>query len=510
MADFGIPSQGALFSNSQMTPMDALNRLQQNSHRQASLISIDLPPSSHSGASYRLPQDMLRYSSPFAQQTHVSDIDANPLSLFDDEFDKITGIGLDFDGDGNLINILDEPTLPLLRGSSVPKPHGEDQIDLDNPFMFDEPGLPEAEPFPTRTGQKRPSPESFEPDTIEESTIISRPKRRRIMKPCVFVDETTEVPRSMILNWNTSYAQIMLEATSRQNHPTPTQSKKSAAAFVLNNGIASVNQATHRPEASHLLQEHFSGLSLVSRLRGEDPSSSDDDEPRTPQRRHTRQTSRQGLDKLQHDPESETGRGVTESMQGLALGEDWIPEQGMADAAPMSDHHSSSLMPWSRAGSAGPAGQSSSVPGSAKRSFVAPSPLLARSTTSFLAAIERHSDPVEPTLAMEDDSLDSSMGNIFPINFNKGLDVSTQDFLEYTVRRMVSKDGHEDDGHRWVPFTHLAPTAREAKAVAAQAFLHVLGLASKSIVKVKQDGRDERIAFGQIYIGLPTVDEQSD
>lgn len=430
------------------------------------------------------------------------------MSIFEDDFDKITGIGLDFDGEGNLIEILDEPTLPPLRGSSVDKHPAAGQPGLDDPLVFDEPGLPDAEPFPTTAAKKRPSPDAFEPDTIEESTQISRPKRRRITRPGVLVDEATEVSRSTMRYWNDSYSQLMFDATSRQNHYPPSQCKKSAAAFVLNNGIAGIGQMTDRQETSHLLQEQFSGLALMARLRGDDPSSSDEnDEPRTPQRRHTRQTSRQGFNTLQRAPESEVGRGVTESIQALALGDDWLPEQGMDVVPPMSDHHSSSLMPWSRAGSAGPAAPSSSIHGSAKRSsMVAPSPLLARSTTSFLAAVEQRSDPAEPTLALGDVSMDSSIGDIFPLNFDKGLDVSSQDFLEYTVRRLVGNDGHEEDGHRWVPFTELAPVADDAKAVAAQAFLHVLGLASKNIVKVTQEGRDDGVAFGEIYIGLPTVD----
>lgn len=86
-----------------------------------------------------------------------------------------------------------------------------------------------------------------------------------------------------------------------------------------------------------------------------------------------------------------------------------------------------------------------------------------------------------------------------------GLDAASQQFLHYAVEQ--SKDQHETDeqGRRWVQFEQFAQPGVHSKQVAAQAFLHVLSLATKRVVSVRQDGAELAIPFGAIHIGLPNL-----
>lgn len=84
-----------------------------------------------------------------------------------------------------------------------------------------------------------------------------------------------------------------------------------------------------------------------------------------------------------------------------------------------------------------------------------------------------------------------------------GLDPASHEFLQFALEQ--SKDQNETDasGRRWVQFDAIAKPGLHSREVAARAFLHVLTLATKGAMPVRQDGAEQAIPFGTISIGLP-------
>ncbi|KAJ2966624.1 hypothetical protein NQ176_g10060 [Zarea fungicola] len=203
------------------------------------------------------------------------------------------------------------------------------------------------------------------------------------------------------------------------------------------------------------------------------------------------------------------------------------------DAAPaMEDHHSFSLMPWSRQGSAVPGSSIRAPPsGSAQKTNhehqqqqSATSPLLHRST-GLIAGFDRHSDPIAPPtpsrgVAEPVSSFDSSMDVDPVLDFTDAayadLDVPSQEFLEYASKRAVahgrpgtvvvpSPSGNETSeiGRRWIDFEHIANSLKHDSAIAAHAFMHVLSLATRGVINVHQENnRNYTEPFGTIYVGI--------
>lgn len=307
-------------------------------------------------------------------------------------------------------------------------------------------------------------------------------------------------------------------AASAVSLATPlAQARKNATAFLFGNGLGQVGVIEKVLGMKHPLAEDFAGTVFEAFVCGRQP---DDAEKETEQPRGRRRKSDEALDTQQERERnvkqkmnSEVGRGNDFSRDDpLVLGEDSLPELGMY-AAPAMDEHSSSLMPWSRQGSLVP-GSSIRGPGSAQKSTVAPSPLHQKS--SFLGSLERPSDPPDGSFAPIDfHSLDDTAPLLGDNALNldtEGLDVASQDFLEYAARRtLADHDGRTaPDGRRWIDFVQLANPATHDKTVAAQAFLHVLSLATKNTIKVEQEGRDVGVAFGTIHIALDMALEPAD
>ena len=216
--------------------------------------------------------------------------------------------------------------------------------------------------------------------------------------------------------------------------------------------------------------------------------------------------------------DDEFARGLDNDLGDFMLGDDTAPELGMDAAPAMEEHHSSSMMPWSRPPSV-VRGSSIHGHGSAQKGMPAPSPLLGRG--SAVKSIERYSDIPGPAHGSDDfaqlHSQDSSIdfeGDILPLDFTgaentqvsgAGLDIASQEFLGYaTAQAQIKGVAHPDDkeNHRWINFEELANPTIHTKGVAAQAFLHVLSLATKNVIAVKQDGIESMEPFGSINIGL--------
>lgn len=497
--DLLIPSQGSTTSYSQMTPQDALQLLRNSSARQSSVICIDLPHSSHSVGSFQLPSDLRRQSSPVPEM-HGTAAESDDILPFSDDFDLVEGIGLEFDGYGNLINLGEQPGVPRKAAADA------DAMDIEDPFLFNDMALSDAEAFtPIATSQKR----AIEGAVPDSDVLLMPPpprplKRRRVVKSAVMLDETISIRRSELSAWAQEYADTMKAAAVAAGQPTTLQAKKTARAFVMSHGVNNIGKFETHFGVKHQLAGYFSGDELLSRALGTEPIPDVEDDTLEDNRPLSR-----GREYHQHPrfetpqkPSSEIGRGgiFSDGLDLPVLGDD-LAEIGLDAVQPMEDRHSSSIMPWSRAGSAAP---SSSAKGSAKKSTTAPSPLLARSTGFLASIIERQSDPAERSVGhgVPADFPDSSLAEILPLEAVPGLTGDSREFLEYTVQRMTAENTHKQLGHRWIEFEKLADPEKDRRHVAAQAFLHVLGLATNSVVKVHQDGREDNIPFGKIHIGI--------
>ncbi|PTB67913.1 hypothetical protein BBK36DRAFT_1194238 [Trichoderma citrinoviride] len=495
------PSQGSASKFSQMTPLGTASQGSSSPRYPPALINLQLPPSSQSAASGRIPSDFGNLSPLFGKSIHLPDDMGEFQPFGEDEFPCIAGFGLDFDGEGNLIGLLDaEQELPPLPVAASPV------VGL---------GL-----------QRQQVAETAEGEAAQASARMARSRRPGLH---TMLDTQIAISNSEMRNWSrNSGNHSALNLKQQRTTTTPAQAKKNAMALLYEYGVAHVGAYHQKAGLAHPLATEFAGISLKARLQGQEP---DEFEQTEPTKRGRRRKSDEAFEGEQEGGDRNTRPRTTEDVE-LGRGENHntdddahimfddnsVPEIGMEAAPPMEDRHSSSVMPWSRPGSAVPG---SSVRGSAQKSKVAPSPLFNRG--SALGGIDRHSDPAEPLLGMDDfGSQDSSFqmgGPVGPLDFDQvnntqvsaqGLDVTSQNFLGY-VTEQAEKTGvtHSRDprNRRWIDFEELADPSTHTKAIAAQAFLHVLSLATKNIISVRQDGAAAMQPFGTLRIGIKPVSE---
>ncbi|KAM5346764.1 hypothetical protein ACJ41O_009769 [Fusarium nematophilum] len=409
------------------------------------------------------------------------------------------GIELDFDIDGNLIEPeldplpgseignLTEPDLPLVPGATeanlielelppLPgtatyndQPRGraaniagagldEEQVGGDDMAMTGDDALPDAAPFP------------------------------RNYSKFMEVERSRREDQEFYEAWDTP------EAHAQEN----------AEAFLFGTGVGGVGK-TYRGVASPLA-EQFSGVALWASLQGIGP----DQEPQSgPQGR--RRTSAEAFE----------DEGTDNERRMRHKTDDDAPEMGMEAAPALDDHRSSSVAPWSRAPSVVP-GSSIRGHGSAQKRLPAPSPLHARG--SAVPSIERWSDlPGLPGGSDDFQKLhfpDSSTEQeecIDDFDFHGVNDTqhSTQDqagsplaFMDYAITQAQTKGNvrpQDRSDRRWVDFDTLMDEVEDSgdkKKFIAEAFMHVLTLASKNAIAVEQDGIAENKPFGTIRVGL--------
>ena len=193
-------------------------------------------------------------------------------------------------------------------------------------------------------------------------------------------------------------------------------------------------------------------------------------------------------------------------------------EMGMEAAPALEDHHSS-MMPWSHPPSLAPG---SSIRGSAQKRQIGapPSPLVGRG--SMAQSIQHYSDPAVPDFGSDDFAGFASQGSLMDLDgglqldlgqlelqaSGRGLNSDGQEFLAYLIAQAVEKGTKDhDEQHRTIDFEQLATPGVHSRVVAAQAFLIVLGLASKDIVKVEQQGVKNMRPFGKISLNVPVTAE---
>uniref|UniRef100_A0A8H7NKB5 Rad21/Rec8-like protein N-terminal domain-containing protein n=1 Tax=Bionectria ochroleuca TaxID=29856 RepID=A0A8H7NKB5_BIOOC len=484
---------------SHLTPLTSQNS--GSVGRKNSRFSINLPESSLSARSYHIPSDFGQQSpsgfKPFHRRLSA---DVNP---FDDDDDALGGmVGLEIDADGNILELLDnEPVLPPL-----PNPEdiemGEDlgQQNTNNRLaknfealvLGDEELLPDAEAFPIQAqAANLDRLPSSTPSLVPSSPNmqVAHSRRGRPRKANVLVDEREYVSHREMGRWDLEYLDNMDAVRKDPAKATLGQAKKNAWAFLFDNGVANVGLDF----VPNPLAEDFAGHQFMANLLG--PDFADQFAVKEVKERRGRRKRSEAftpeeeaksqdehLAKRVNNEEVEIARND----EPVILGEEPIPELGMGTAAgPLSDRHSSAIMPWSRQGSVMPG---SSVRGSAQKA----------GHGSILQSIERYSDVGFGS----DFSAQVPLQNAH--SQSGGLDIASQNFLAYATAEADKVAAPDNKGRTWVDFEQLATPGVHDRHTAAQAFLHVLSLATKNEISVRQTGSRVMEPFGAIHVGLPS------
>lgn len=361
-------------------------------------------------------------------------------------------------------------------------------------------------------GMRTTEPAVQERDVLDQADelVETQPERvRRIRQPKnIISDDATALRNVTMAQWNDEYVANMAQACKqKQQNKIPTISKKNAAFWVFGQGICSVGLGLGMQQESHPLK-FFSGESLFEAAGGcqqprrKHTRTDDDDnsEGRRVRAREEEQLSRQNIDRLNMDVEF--GRDAPPSL--------------------LDDH--SSLMPWNitsvksslRAHRFGSVSELSSQKGRSR--LPSASPLAGR---GYLT------DPVNMDLDLGDDldltrylegELATDRGNISSISPGKRsalehaqatLDRESLNFMEFLKSKMGLADQasspRSDLESPVIPrlgrvtFATLMPPESVTRAVATQALVNVLTLATKGVLRVHQDQSSVKAGSGYHY-----------
>ncbi|KFA80984.1 hypothetical protein S40288_00824 [Stachybotrys chartarum IBT 40288] len=509
--------QSQLSSNktSQMTPLGGLSQSTLSSGRAASLLRFDLPPSSHSAGSRQILSDLDHRGSPLSKQMLARDSMADFKPFEEDDFNPLSHL-LEFDGHGNLIET-EEPQLPELLSQDLNAQllaeagkilGGNEQavfIGDEDAFLhrLQENTLPDAEPFalPTATPAAETA-DNQDPESmagVRTATAKNAPRVRPRKIP-ILRDESLLVPRQELRSWDTGYLANMQATRKGPARCTLAQARKNATSYIYRNGIAMVGAVQEVFHVSHPLASQFAGYGLIATLQGRQVDVSEGEARRARRRSSSEafeeeEDERRVKQRVEEAPEIGRARPEEPSQHPL-LGDDSLPELGMDPAAAMDERHSS-MMPWNRPPSVAPG---SSVPGSARKGIVDPSPLHGRERG--IQPLQRHSDAAFPSSDFgplcSQGSMDLGELDLAPERDTQAshgrLDTASQEFFAYARDHAGSIGGMQANIH--------------SRSVAAEAFMHVLSLATKKAIAVTQEGIEEMVPFGAIRIGFTKPEDE--
>ncbi|KAK4200630.1 Rec8 like protein-domain-containing protein [Triangularia verruculosa] len=560
----GVETQASHKTSSQMSPyqLDSFNAEGSGSIHEG----LDLPGFSSGQGNSLL-------GVPFGSDDIGPGKDDEQMIPFDEEERQLPPLddwGIEIDAYGNVVSLMDEPELPQLPQGGVlesdnPLPSNfgldrfDDQGDLimgnSDPAMPADFVLPSDPPLPPQQEQAHPSGEQEQQEqeiamdaNADEAQAPARARRQRRLR-LLAPDDQTMLTRGQIRHWGDNYVIRVEEEAARHNHRglTVTETRNNAFSMIFGQGLAKVGYFAGHPNIPHPLAPHFAGEGLQSQLLGLviPGLTINDVEPATPRGR--RRTASQALEleddevarrvrpRLSNEPDAQL---VPQAANGLEL---FLPrEQGepieagrRGTGAQLSDALHSDV-PWNRLSSQIP---SSSVKGAGAGSrpgsrHVSASPLTHRARAAILGGsdqIERFSD--QPIFGS--DAGFSVTGGNFPSSDPAGpidlpeeapastsqqmiqaLDREGQNFARFiqqtAKQRGYPNEDDEQDEKVWVNFEDLFEGEDRKRAVVVQAFHHVLTLATKNVVRVKQDGQGGYVPFGRIQVGvdLPLSDDE--
>jgi hypothetical protein len=450
-------------------------------------------------------------------------------------------------------------------GHILPVMDAEGDFDMMN-FGEDMQMLPEAEPFPMMSGglgaNDRPQPLIASEDRVyhvssqeNSSETAEAPLRHRKPKvrKTLGLDQTVELRNSDLLQWQREYSVNMTSATLLSAHRRATaHAKKNAFSFVYGAGLNRVGHGIGTSKVP-LPLDMFSGASLLAKLTGQAPLPTESQTKSSKRTRDAHEEEQQQVTpkRARHaEGEDEIGRGSFDDDQAMLLMEE-DPSLGMEigrDApSALTDYPSSAMMPWNVNISA----SLPSHPGRTSSRLASRSPLIGRGSNipgplghfSLLeddhnhhqitygrsddpiinnnnnnddenddddAILRRHAHPLlnssssHPDLSFEIFGPSANVDTQTAANsqwVREALDREALNFLEY-VRHSIMTTA---DDVQSVTFEQLFEPRRNSRIVAAQAFYHVLSLATKGRVWVTQglEGEgEEGGVWGEIRMGI--------
>ncbi len=520
-------------TSSQMSPPSSqLSRSQ--SPGQGFAIQLDIDHSSSPGY----------HGSPFGlgDLSSAQKPDDEPLIFTqdDDVFGTQGDWGIEIDENGNIIESAEpivadeEPQLPPLPpiqseyGVPVNVAQLDEQPVLDDQdiVMREEP-LPEAEPFPEH--QQHVPWQHDEKSTRQEWT-----RRKRKLQ----IDEETQLPRRIIRNWQSQYLENCGIYPSRSI--SATQAKRNAMLLTFGLGIGNIGQSIGVPGLIHPLAIEFSGDVLFTTVTGIEVK----------ERRGRRRTASEAIEDEEQGGERRVRLRLMENgeaqEQARAVQEDEciniddpfadgaLPEVGREAERAMSDHLSSTILPWNRG--------SSVIPGSSTR---APNPT--QQGRDLSSPLGKRGDPQDIVRYSDDapmggfgsevdfgggfgsaDSFDGmQVPGLDPEGHGLGGELTAAEIQEQNDRLFAEldreghnfvnfiqdaidengerrQDGDFDMGRKWLAFDDLFVPQATPRLTAAQAFYHTLCLVTKGRMYVEQDDADQT-PFGAIWIGTKAV-----
>lgn len=514
----------------------------------APFINLDIRHSSSQGS--------LGIASPFGKGTQKPGEDDITMALGNEEVLPFADFGLVIDADGNLVE-QPEPELPPYPqhmvekvGSGLHLPGDEGPImpvdeELQLIFGDEEQYFPQdapAQPIVQQDGHGSVHLPSEELPSPEPSIQAPRQRKKRNIKRMA-PDAATHVSREEFKGWTANYVARTEEARKAPHHTTTAQAKKNAYNLTFGMGIMGIGVLNRIPGLDHPLAQIFAGDEFKSIVMG-DPEEAE--ESRARRRRSASDAfgeeeedeERRVRARLEGYPEQErpVGRNDEQGAQVIddpmiMFGDDLLPEVGREQpGSAMSDHRRSSNAPWNRPSSAVPSSIRSQKGPEGGRHTVEGSPLVGRG--SILPTDPKFSDGNMPLFGSDGfgplpgDGQDLGFSSEFGAHAGAPVqEASTSQFMRDALDREgrnflgfvenVAADRGEDDEHdedrRWVEFDGLFEPQDRTRAVVAQAFLHVLTLATKGQIKVKQDAQEKNIPFGEIRVGVTgPFEEQSE
>ncbi|KAI8953372.1 Rec8 like protein-domain-containing protein [Xylaria longipes] len=523
-------------TSSQMSPQSSQPSGSQ-SPGQGFAIQLDIDHSSSSG----------HHGSPFGLEglSSAQKPDDEPL-IFHQDDDDVFGTrgdwGLEIDGNGNVIESAEQPVADE-EPQLPPLPHiqGEDNMlanvaQFDNQPVFDDQGdvvmqenlFPEAEPFPER-GVYVP----WQDDEQPARQALARRKRK------FQFDEQTQLSRNVLRDWQSHYLENC--GGRAKGLVSATRAKRNAMLLTFGLGIGNIGQSIGVPGLVHPLAVEFSGDVLfttvtgieVEEFRGRRRTASEaieDDEEEEKRRVRPR---------LMVDEEEKEQARATQEDEFMNLDDPFadgiLQEVGREAEHLMSDHLSSTLLPWNRGSSAVP-GSSTRAPNPTQQGRDLSSPLGKRDDPQDIV---RYSDDAPMGdfgsdgnfgggFGSADSSFDGMLAaDVSAEGYRPGVEATAQEiqaqndrlfeqldkegynFMSF-IQDAVNQDGErrqDEDfeiGRKWLAFDDLFMPRATPRSTAAQAFYHTLCLVTKGKMYVEQDDAEQK-PFGAIWIGVKGI-----
>ncbi|KAL5363888.1 Rec8 like protein-domain-containing protein [Aspergillus floccosus] len=481
----------------------------------------------------------------------------------------------EFDEDGNIIELSGQRR-SFLQRFETPLAGGEgDELALEYQEMpIDD--MPPRSRENTLTPHSRPANKDASdasPGTAGDERSATVPQRRRKQKPVVVFDQQTALRNSELVQMNSEYLQNMAAASrQKKQNRRQRQAKKNAAFWVFGRGIGAVGVGVGASRVAHPLAG-FSGQELIDlvspegksrqniRKRGRDAEGESDTVSGSEGRRvRAREEVEEQVgrgDALQNNDvwnEVEFGRHGSSALRDDSSQMPW----NITASVQSSRHGSSAANRYRGVGSSSWGMPDSAGFGRPRSRLTSASPLAGRGFPFDIEGLDSLAIPGpegDEIDVLGDFDLDQYLQTGLYADDHGGegvtapkggaakwkgpaalerklenatLDQDSQNFLRFLVEKLpAAGDGIAEDNND--PFTGIArihalawsqetsfwdllPPEETSRAVATHGLMHILALATKGFLMVRQEAYEDlsnedgvRYEYGQIFVRLAEV-----